>query len=582
MRLWSKENPPPGWHPDEDTLLMALENELAAGETERVHEHLASCWTCSTRADDLRRGIRAFVEYREKRYLPFVPGPPNEFRNFPWRLRAVEADFKRQAILKQIASAIEARLIRWLVLCPRWTWIGAATLAALVVLFWMWPLSNPPVVSASELLMRAVAFQSSTARVSKADTQWIAHQRVRIRNRAKAVERDFEWTLGTPTEAIAWQRNTDPLHWNAPLTAEGFSRWRDSLPAKRDSVSLSGELIMLDTAESGGTIRSGRLVVRSADYHPVEENFVFADDDEIEVTEIAFEIREREPKIGMHPAAVSLEPAILPPPVLAASPSPSEPTEAELSNIEVRLRYQLFQNRWDIGEDLSISRNANAVILEGIVSSDERAREMRAAFGGLDYVVVGIRSPDEAVAQLPAASLPSDAANKSRQSAPLIMPLLEKALPDSGRRQELVNYSLASSDAALAEAWALRKLAGRYADSELELLEEDSRRLLLEMVQSHVAEIQRRNADLSPLIALFPPTEAVGQDAGTSWRMALQFLFEQAEQQDSQLVYLLSEGTGGVATPSVSDFAASHARLASAAEEIAGDIAANGIEFLNH
>ena len=66
-------------HPDENQLLLALERELSQQETAEVERHLGNCWSCRARSSEMQSGILAFVEYREKRYLPSLePGEVGE------------------------------------------------------------------------------------------------------------------------------------------------------------------------------------------------------------------------------------------------------------------------------------------------------------------------------------------------------------------------------------------------------------------------------------------------------------------------------------------------------------------------
>ena len=76
-------------HPDENQLLLALERELPAEDSAKVEQHLGNCWNCRARSEEIQRGILAFIEYREKRYLPSLKPPPNEYSGFQGQLRAV-------------------------------------------------------------------------------------------------------------------------------------------------------------------------------------------------------------------------------------------------------------------------------------------------------------------------------------------------------------------------------------------------------------------------------------------------------------------------------------------------------------
>src|ERR1700733_12188346 len=76
-------------HPDEVQLLLALERELPPDDHNWVEQHLGNCWSCRARFDEMQRGILAFVEYREQRYLPSLATPPDDSSGFRDRLRQV-------------------------------------------------------------------------------------------------------------------------------------------------------------------------------------------------------------------------------------------------------------------------------------------------------------------------------------------------------------------------------------------------------------------------------------------------------------------------------------------------------------
>jgi len=61
-------------HISDRELTMALDGELPLQEADRVHEHLASCWTCRSRKLDLERAIADFVHVYQDR--PSQQSPP--------------------------------------------------------------------------------------------------------------------------------------------------------------------------------------------------------------------------------------------------------------------------------------------------------------------------------------------------------------------------------------------------------------------------------------------------------------------------------------------------------------------------
>src|SRR5262249_34941037 len=157
-----------------------------------------------------------------------------------------------------------------------------------------------------------------------------------------------------------FQMPGDLATWQTPLRAEVFARWRDELPGKQDVVRRNGNYLTLETTAEHNAVRLASLIVREADFHPIEENLRFADDREIQLTEVALEIRDLpEPPIKARREA----------PREAGPAADPMPGEAELGNAELELRYLMYRNGWDMGEDLTVSRSTREVEIGGVASS---------------------------------------------------------------------------------------------------------------------------------------------------------------------------------------------------------------------
>src|ERR1700730_11824838 len=89
-------------HPDENQLLLAIERELPLEEAAQVEQHLGNCWSCRARSSEMQSGILAFVEYREKRYLPSLASPPHDFGSFPGKFRGIAAEGKPGGLARRI------------------------------------------------------------------------------------------------------------------------------------------------------------------------------------------------------------------------------------------------------------------------------------------------------------------------------------------------------------------------------------------------------------------------------------------------------------------------------------------------
>jgi anti-sigma factor RsiW len=342
-------------HPDEDQLLLALEQELPPDDAARVEKHLGNCWSCRARYEEMQRGILAFVEYREKRYLPLVAMPPDDTSGFRDRLRIFLKESSPVGLLTRIWRGLIGFValpgqVKWVNV--RWVSAVAATMAG--VIFWVYVIGNPGVMSASELLTRAVAAQNPPVAAVTSGRRHTVHQEMQIRSGNQTVVRDFQWTAGNPIGQARWNGQADLFSWSAPLTAEGFAGWRNSLREKKDTVKRAGNLLTLDTATSQDFIRDASIVIRAGDFHPVEQHLRFANNQRLDFIELAFAIDE-EPQPAPEPLApgpIAQAPSL--PAGVPAPPAPTVPPPADLDEAELQLRYTLFNHKWDVGEDLVI------------------------------------------------------------------------------------------------------------------------------------------------------------------------------------------------------------------------------------
>jgi hypothetical protein len=544
-----------GEHPDENQLLLALERELSPEEIAQVEQHLGTCWSCRARSSEMQSGILAFVEYREKRYLPSLESPPGNYRSFPGDLRRIAAESKPARLSIRIWRSIW----RFLTSANQVKWVSATAAIMVLVIFWTQVLLNPSSVSASEFLTRATAAQNPSVSQEKVGLGRTAHQRVRISNGQQTVIRDFEWTVGSPIPQARWQVEADPTSWNAPLTADGFAGWRDSVGTKKDKVRRSGDRWTLDTTAVDPLIKEAWLVVRANDFHPLEQHIRFADDRQLDFEELAFQIN-----TPRRPETESAASARIAPSSPANFPEVTSVPAVDPNETELELRYTLFTHQWDLGEDLLIARTPGGVAVSGTVSSTDRAASMQAILSGLPNVQLSITAPG-AVERSGASSRTVTAPSASPSSTPLLKDILDRAFTSAVQRREFVDRCLAASDAALSHAWTLKKLVDRYSASEVRLLTSESQAKLGEMLRTHLQQLTDANAGLEPLIDLLPNSRAQRPDVSGSWRTAILALFDRVQQQDSLVANLVvGAQTNG------QDAAAASDRLRSTHEAIGG------------
>lgn len=509
---------PPGGHPDESQLLLALERELPADEFAEIEQHVGTCWSCRARSDEIRRGILGFVEYREKRYLPLLESPPSDFRSFPDRLRTLVREYRRPNVF-----AKAWRRIVGMFALPRTVGYAAVVAAVMAGLLLWTEILHPPVVSASELLTRSMAAQSGRIAVETPARRRVVHQRVEIRGRGKTVVREFQWPAGRPIPLTEWPSAPDPAQWTAPLTAQGFVQWRDSLLQKSDDVQRSGDLLTLRTRNTEHAIREAVLEVRHDDFRPIRQHLRFADGQEVQLRELDFEVRE---------VLVSQQPPRAADPRVEA-PESSSPSREDA---ELEVWHALFVRSLDVNEDITIKQEGGAVAVSGIVSTPEREAAMRTALAGLPGVRLFLRAP--AVSSEGGDKQPGVAPATAAAGPPLLNEVLESAFSVREDRLAFVDRVLGESDAQMSQAWALKRLLDRYGSGAEFRLSNESREKLYMMLRAHLEAIRRRNGQ-SQLLALMAAAPVKDGPTPNDWRDAAAALFGEVREQDAVVARLV-------------------------------------------
>jgi hypothetical protein len=269
----------------------------------------------------------------------------------------------------------------------------------------------------------------------------------------------------------------------------------------------------------------------------------------------------------------SLAPKVSPPPALVvASPAPTFalPSRAALQAAEVAALYALHRAQADLGEQIEVVvEEGRQVVVRGLVQTAERKEELAQSLSRIALVSPQIQTIEEAVQQAQRATNPP-AANEtalaasanpvsSGQPAATMNPFQQKLIEHFGGRKGLseaerqeVNRQVtqfynaveADASAALAEAWALRRLQERFAATSGAELDAASRQRLEEMAGNHLARLRRRSrnlqARLQPLLsAITGDAPAVSQPSETTRQAQILAAFraiEQASRLTDQLI----------------------------------------------
>lgn len=112
------------FHLSDQELLMAVDGELSAREVGRVESHLAICWACRARKQDLETAIAGFIRFQRSSFEDQIPPPDGP--------RAL-----LRAQLNQLmdANCSRPKFLRFLGQRLGWAALLAALLAAGVTLF---------------------------------------------------------------------------------------------------------------------------------------------------------------------------------------------------------------------------------------------------------------------------------------------------------------------------------------------------------------------------------------------------------------------------------------------------------------
>jgi hypothetical protein len=296
-------------------------------------------------------------------------------------------------------------------------------------------------------------------------------------------------------------------------------------------------------------VHKAELVLRTADYHPIQERFQFANNRELEVTELAYEVRPPDPADDY---------AEMPKPIPATTSanknrcgqrrSARQLGLAEHSeNAEMMARLVLHREEADLGEQITIQRQQSAVTVSGIVETPERKTELTSALKRVEGVSVQLNTIEEVVAQL------SEDRQRKTTILPTVVPFepplladeLKAKFPDDNQRQEYVAKVLALCDKARSHAFALRGLANRYSANAEAMLGVVSQQELDQLVREHEAAVRDEQEQLQNILEPFmnvgvSEPQGVPTSPSALWRRHAEMLVDELQREHKDLVALFA------------------------------------------
>jgi anti-sigma factor RsiW len=346
-----------------------------------------------------------------------------------------------------------------------------------------------------------------------------------------------------------------------PLAVASYASWTKYLGRVSEEVREtrlpSGEQAYVLIAAPAGPfethdISKTELTIRSRDWHPLKQRLEFQEGNNVEsldLTELAFSVSSADSLTSR--IVVDNRPFLAPP----ASSTPA-PTEIEWLEAETQARYALHQMGACTGEPVEVRREPSGrVVVQGLVETPERKEKLEEILRHIPLVTVNIQSarnlgppgvaPGGASLDGKQTEAPLYPVAGANQQAPAGKSPIEDLLreyfthlsgPDPGHSRmggrpraideevtSLSNEAVSLSEAALMEAWALRRLAEAYPRTKTDRLSPRGRRLLEIMLTEHLAALKlhtdQSRALLEPLVSSVgsqaPPPPRGGEDKST-------------------------------------------------------------------
>jgi hypothetical protein len=507
-------------HLSDELLSKLLNDELGSMREAGARAHLAGCWQCKVRYDQLEKAAHQVVEYRRHEVQPRLPQSPKRRDSFlaqldqmmteatpePWWSRALS--FVRRPAGDNMTPVLASAIV--------------IVLAAVVLVF-IWQRWAQP-VSAAELLTRASASDSNSR---NADHAGVVYQRVRIKTARKIFERDLyrdeqgrrrprREPLAPDVKPIEAELEVAGVIWDQPLSAETFKDWHDHQRDPNDQVKRSGNnLLTLTTSTSDGNVTSESLTVRESDFHPVQRTVELRDAGTIEIAELDYTVLAWNAvnESLFEPLSPALSAVAVPPPALLR---PTLPTPTQLDDAELQARLVLNRLNADTGEQIRITQTNSHVEIKGIVETDDRKRELVAQLRSIPHVSQSILSVEELRSN--PNSAPPVTSIKEYANAGQPSPLGQYMRERNRSADELSQVSQRLLDACLKVqqgAAALSGLLDRFPSTEA--LTPSSRSVQRELIWNYAGSINAgldTEAATLQVLGFAPPSATGGTDNG--------------------------------------------------------------------
>ncbi|MCI0418724.1 MAG: hypothetical protein L0312_05795 [Acidobacteria bacterium] len=457
------------YHPSDEDLLFCSDGELTARAAKKVHKHLARCWSCRARQEELEQSIHRFTKDREQVLNGLLQRSPETEADLDRRFRSKLKTLASEADSSPGFHPLLHRLARRTQFPRLSLRFAACLLASGFVLYLGIELNRVSPVSAHEVLQRTKEAEIQKIRQV---TKPVVYQKLQIVRKASLPGRE---------ETVTWESWNDPggrrfaqrvadvgavllpnsrsggqlpplppllveieavfrangLDARQPLSAAGYEQWRGAIQREAEEVVEAklpdgARALALKTTAAGphrtNGIMKAELVVRAQDWHAVEQRLQVQGINGVldyQFAENAFEV------LALAALPPSLVDQLFPTPsTVLPSPksvalAPRFPSVAEAAEqsmaVEIQAHYALHQLKACLGKPLEVSRDpAGRVQINGLVNTPEERDELVAALRAVPSATVKIQTIEEAVRATASASASQ---LESESAAGLLHPL---------------------------------------------------------------------------------------------------------------------------------------------------------------
>ncbi len=326
------------------------------------------------------------------------------------------------------------------------------------------------------------------------------------------------------------------MNQRSPLSPLGYGLWRKSIHCQSEEIreiNLAGgePALALVTAASApfrvNSIMRSELVIRTEDWHPVAQRLQVQGEYGVrgfDLTETGFEVLAS----NALPHSIFEDRPVLDrtsgQPIRSVQPQVLSPTTDELIASEIEALFALHRVRACIGRPITVVRSAfGRIEVKGVVETQARKKELCSVLKGIPWITVRVQTIDEIPFE-PSKNSNVDHEQRTEATATseqnggasfrgeklFIQDLLEEyfsagqeetaAKSISQKIAWLSNNAVSRSEAALEQAWALRRLAELNCAIRHEELRFSSRHLLELMMRDHLGNLGAETNQLRTLL----------------------------------------------------------------------------------